>query len=142
MEEFRKKLKKRLRIYWALIIVFTISYVLLLIFGSDKDYGIRYNGGFFSGIITVSVMNLVKIKKSLKDEKKFKEQYIRENDERLGTIEKEVAKTTFNVTLVVLCMAVIVSNYFNIIVSCTLACVLGIISVIYLGSLIYYNKKM
>jgi len=138
MEEFRKKLKKRLKIFWALIIVFTISYVLLLIFGSDKGY----NGGFFAGIITVSVMNLVRIKKSLKDEKKFKEQYIRENDERLGTIEKEVAKTTFNVTLVVLCMAVIVSNYFNIIVSCTLACVLGIISVIYLGSLIYYNKKM
>ena len=138
MEEFRKKLKKRLRIYWALIIVFTISYVLLLIFGSEKGY----NGGFFTGIITVSIINLVRIKKSLKDEKKFKEQYIRENDERLGTIEKEVAKTTFNVTLVVLSMAVIVSNYFNIIVSCTLACVLGIISVIYLGSLIYYNKKM
>ena len=138
MEEFRKKLKKRVKIFWALIIVFTISYVLLLIFGSDKGY----NGGFFTGIITVSIMNLVRTKKSLKDEKKFKEQYIRENDERLGTIEKEVAKTTFNVTLVVLCMAVIVSNYFNIIVSCTLACVLGIISVIYLGSLIYYNKKM
>ena len=138
MEEFRKKLKKRLKIFWALIIVFTISYVLLLIFGSDKGY----NGGFFTGIITVSIMNLVRTKKSLKDEKKFKEQYIRENDERLGTIEKEVAKTTFNVTLVVLSLAVIVSNYFNIIVSCTLACVLGIISVIYLGSLIYYNKKM
>ena len=138
MEEFRKKLKKRLKIFWALIIVFTISYVLLLIFGSDKGY----NGGFFTGIITVSIMNLVRTKKSLKDEKKFKEQYIRENDERLGTIEKEVAKTTFNVTLVVLSLAVIVSNYFNIIVSCTLACVLGIISAIYLGSLIYYNKKM
>lgn len=138
MEEFRKKLKKRLKIFWALIIVFTISYVLLLVFGSDKGY----NGGFFTGIITVSIMNLVRTKKSLKDEKKFKEQYIRENDERLGTIEKEVAKTTFNVTLVVLSLAVIVSNYFNIIVSCTLACVLGIISAIYLGSLIYYNKKM
>ncbi|MBQ9895496.1 MAG: hypothetical protein IJM38_08950 [Ruminococcus sp.] len=138
MEEFRKKLKKRLKIFWALIIVFTISYVLLLIFGSDKGY----NGGFFTGIITVSIMNLVRTKKSLKDEKKFKEQYIRENDERLGTIEKEVTKTTFNVTLVVLSLAVIVSNYFNIIVSCTLACVLGIISAIYLGSLIYYNKKM
>lgn len=138
MEEFRKKLKKRLKIFWALIIVFTISYVLLLVFGSDKGY----NGGFFTGIITVSIMNLVRTKKSLKDEKKFKEQYIRENDERLGTIEKEVTKTTFNVTLVVLSLAVIVSNYFNIIVSCTLACVLGIISAIYLGSLIYYNKKM
>ncbi|HRR76579.1 MAG TPA: hypothetical protein P5191_07170 [Ruminococcus sp.] len=141
MEAFRKKIKRNFVIYCILIAAFAACYILLQMFGGN-NFGNRYISGFFSGAITVLIVNVVSIRKSLKNEKRLKEMYVRESDERLIMIMKETSKTTFYITLAGLGMAVMVASYFNIIVSCTLACVLGSIIFVYLITAVYYKKKM
>jgi uncharacterized membrane protein len=141
MEEFRKKLIRNVRLYWLFVIFSVIGIISLTIF-SAKNHSNSGFSGFFGAFIGVSAINLHKNRKALRNEKLFKEMYIRNTDERTVAIEREASKAAFYIMMIAVSIGMIAFTYLNQAVSYTLACVLGVMTIIYLGTHIYYNKKM
>lgn len=98
--------------------------------------------GMFSGIMIVSAFNLARIHDALHNEEKLKEMYIRETDERNISIGKETAKTSTLISLMVMALAVIVSGFFNPVISMTLGISIMADAVITIAVQSYYNRKM
>ena len=141
MEGFRNKIRKRVRVYTLLSVISLTGVVLLTVFGKN-NYGFNATSGFFGGLLGVSLVNVIQSKKALKDEKRLKELYIRKNDERYIRIERETSATMFNVVLIGLSTATIVSNFFSTTISSTLSVCLAFILVVYAAVSVYYNKKI
>ena len=141
MEGFRNIIRKRVRVYTLLSVISLTGVVLLTVFGRN-NYGFNATSGFFGGLLGVSLVNVIQSKKALKDEKRLKELYIRKNDERYIRIERETSATMFNVVLIGLSTATIVSNFFSTTISSTLSVCLAFILVVYAAVSVYYNKKI
>ena len=141
MEEFRNKIRKKTGVYILLSVISLTGVVLLTVFGKN-NYGFNATSGFFGGLLGVSLVNIIQSKKALKDEKRLKELYIRKNDERNIRIERETSATMFNVVLIGLSTATIVSNFFSTTISSTLSVCLAFILVVYAAVSVYYNKKI
>ena len=141
MEGFRNKIRKRVRVYTLLSVISLTGVVLLTVFGKN-NYGFNATSGFFGGLLGVSLVNVIQSKKALKDEKRLKELYIRKNHERYIRIERETSATMFNVVLIGLSTATIVSNFFSTTISSTLSVCLAFILVVYAAVSVYYNKKI
>jgi len=143
MEDFKKKLTRKYR----LITVFC-CFAMLMHFGliycvkSADDFVVDLVSGMSSGIMIISVFNLMKIHTALHNEEKLREMYIRETDERNISIVKETMKTSSDVSLMVTAFAVIVSGFFNPVISMTLGISLMVDAVITVAVQCYYNKKM
>ena len=141
MEGFRNIIRKRVRVYTLLSVISLTGAVLLTFFGKN-NYSFNATSGFFGGLFGVSLGNVIQSKKALKDEKRLKELYIRKNDERNIRIERETSATMFNVVLIGLSTATIVSNFFSTTISSTLSVCLAFIFVVYAAVSVYYNKKI
>lgn len=144
MEDFRKKLTRKYR----LIIVFCCCCTLPvylglthLVKGAD-DFVAGLLSGMYSGIMIVSFFNLVRIHTALHNEEKLKEIYVRETDERNVAISKETMKTASVISLMVTAFAVIISGFFNSVISMVLGISIMANAVITIAVQCYYNKKM
>ncbi|MBO7474342.1 MAG: hypothetical protein J6U00_10170 [Ruminococcus sp.] len=142
MEGLRSKLKTNIMLCRLLIVVLIIIFIVLKILEYRKVLHGDTNIGFFSTGIIVLVMNILRMKKALRDEKSLKELYIRNTDERVISIQLRAANSTSLLTIFLLCIGMMVSSYINDTVAYTLAVALGIYILIYLSSLVYFNKKM
>ena len=143
MEDFKKKLHRRIWIFRVLFIISIagiITVYTLQALGSNSPTG--WNSGFFAGMLAVSLMNIRRNKKALQDEVRLKQLYILNNDERAVAIARESSKAAFYILMIAVSLGMIVFTYLNQAVSSTLAVVLGVMTIIYLGTHIYYNKKM
>ena len=100
------------------------------------------NIGFFAGGVTVLIMNILRMKKALRDERAFKDWYVRNTDERAISIQLKAANFTSLLTIFLLGIGTIVTSYINNVVYATVGVALGVYMVIYLGALVYFNKKM
>ena len=142
MEGLRSKLKTNIMLCKLLIVVLIIIFIVLKILEYRKVLHGDTNIGFFSTGIIVLVMNILRMKKALRDEKSLKELYIRNTDERVISIQLRAANSTSLLTIFLLCIGMMVSSYINDTVAYTLAAALGIYILIYLSSLVYFIKKM
>ena len=142
MEGLRSKLKTNIMLCRLLIVVLIITFIVLKILEYRKVLHGDTNIGFFSTGIIVLVMNIMRMKKALRDEKSLKELYIRNTDERVISIQLRAANFTSLLTIFLLCIGMMVASYINDTVAYTLAAALGIYILIYLSSLAYFSKKM
>ncbi|WP_028518621.1 hypothetical protein [Ruminococcus flavefaciens] len=142
MEEFRSKLKTRIILCSILTVVLVVALITLQSLERRGTIHGETNIGFFAGGIIILIMNILRMKKALKDEKSFKDWYIRNTDERAVAVQLRAANFTSLFTIVLLGIATIVFSYINNVAYAVLAAALGIYMFIYLGSLIYFNKKM
>lgn len=143
MEDFKKKLTRKYRMIgrycsFAALIYFGLTH---LVKGAD-DFAVGLVSGMFSGIMIVSIFNLARIHKALHNEEKLKEMYINETDERNIIIGKETAKTSTLISLMVTAFAVIISGFFNPVISMTLGISIMADAVITIAVQFYYKKKM
>ena len=141
MENFRNKIRKNLYVSGLLALISIAGIVLLTVFGKNND-GFNATSGLFGGMLAVSSCNIIKIRKALRDEKVFKQMYIAKTDERSIRIEREASAAMFNITLIVLAAATVVSNFFSSTVSSTLSVCIAFILITYTAVSVYYNKKM
>ncbi|MDE6501455.1 MAG: hypothetical protein K2L10_05180 [Ruminococcus sp.] len=143
MEDFKKKLTQKYRLiaYFCCCALLICFGLMRFVKGAD-DFAVGLVSGMFSGIMIVSVFNLARIHKALHNEEKLKEMYIQQTDERNVAIGKETMKTSSFISIMVTALAVIVSGFFNPIISITLAISLIADSVITIAVKSYYNKKM
>lgn len=143
MEEYRKKLERKFRLFTAFC---TSSMILFFILKYTTKNVPDFAQGLLTGILTgmelVSVFVVARLFTILNNDEKLKEEYIKDNDERNMSIQKETAKTASIITLMLTALAAILAGFFNPVVSMTLAVdiIAGAVITVLVKS--YYNKKM
>lgn len=154
MDFYKEKLKLENRIL-AVIAVILVLFTVLSIAGEagliplspiagDSHWQSKWRGfvaGASMGILGLIIYGLVRNIQALKDEKKLKNLYIKEHDERTIQIWTAARAESTRVFLLAGLVACIIAGYFNITVSLTiLACILAH-SLLGLGFKIYYSRK-
>lgn len=142
MEALRKKLKTKIAIYWILAALLLIALVVLQVLECQGVLKGETNFGFFVGGITVLIMNILTMRKAVKDDTALKQWYVRNTDERTIAVQQKAGNFTSLFTLFVLGISTITASYINNTVYWALGTAMGVYIVIYLGSLVYFNKKM
>lgn len=143
MEEYRKKIQKKLVIMRIIGILLLLVIIAEKIFLEKKDT--FYSGllaGIVAGMLPITIGRCVRFSKALKDEKKLKEMYIQETDERNKEIAKKTMATSSMITLYVTAFAVFISGIFSDTVAMTLAVSMIVDALITAGVSAYYNQKL
>jgi len=121
MEQYRKLLKRRIYLFTALIFlsVFLLMGGILGLFetngGGDFVGGLLegFQSGQITGLMAIFVFFIVRYAAVLRDDKKLKEQYKRENDERRKTIKEKSGGNAMLASTIIILFAGIISGYFN-----------------------------
>ncbi|MBP7188293.1 MAG: hypothetical protein KBA55_16400 [Ruminococcus sp.] len=142
MEEFRKKLRRRI----MLSVIFCLSglfiYVALIRITGAPEYTKGILIGVLSGSLTVSVFNIFRLMPLLQDEEKLKKAYIAETDERNTLIQKEAARTVMSISIMIAALAAIAASFFNPVITLTLSANIILIGIVSIAVTAYYNKKL
>lgn len=143
MEEFRKKVRKRSIIYSVLCCFSLIIYLVLKFLTKDtSDFSQGLAMGVWIGLEIVAVVNVTRMSAALKDEKKLKEMYIRETDERNLEIQRLTAQKSYTISTTGIAVAAIVAGFFDFRICIALCFSLLFSSLVTLIVNAYYNKKM
>ena len=142
MEEFRKKLRRRI----MLSVIFCLSglfiYFALIRITGAPEYTKGILIGVLSGSLTVSVFNIFRLMPLLQDEEKLKKAYIAETDERNTLIQKESARTVMSISIMIAALAAIAASFFNPVITLTLSANIILIGIVSIAVTAYYNKKL
>ncbi|MBQ6169446.1 MAG: hypothetical protein IJK30_05775 [Ruminococcus sp.] len=142
MEEFRKKLRTKIVLCRILAASLLIAMIVLQVLVHRGVLSGETNMGFFVGGITVLIMNIMRMKKAVKDDAALKQWYVRNTDERTIAVQQKAGNFTSLFTIFLLGIAAVAASYINETVYWTLGAALGVYLLVYLGALVYYNKKM
>lgn len=139
MEKFRTTIKRRIVISSGMALVTLVlgCYSIYSISISDLSNATHSDGfvaGFQFGLIVsifaLSVIDIIKLSRAIKDETKLKVLYNKEHDERMKAIRSKAGMPLIAITSVLMTMAAIIAGYFNIIVFYTLViAVIGQLSI-------------
>ncbi len=149
MENFKKVLKKRISLYSIVVlIIFVIGgFDSFIIRNNENNYIINetvigFQFGLIFGIGILCLLQIIKLNIIIKDEKKIKILYNKENDERLKLIKSKAGMPMLMITSIIILIAAIISGYFNIIVFYTL--VATAMSQLLIGMIVklYYMKTI
>lgn len=143
MEEFRKKIQRKLiaiRILSVLVIVSLIVYKILTRDSDSYFSGVLY--GVTGAMVALGIGYSVRFNTALKDDAKLKELYIQQTDERNEQILKESARTSNTIFLFATAIAAIVAGAFSETVSMTLSIMIVVNALINAGVSAYYNRKL
>lgn len=143
MEEFRKKVEKRLRIdtmFCGSAMAMYLALMFLTKGASDFAQGISL--GVFCGLEIVAVYHLAKTFSVLHNEDKLKEMYIAETDERNIAIAKETSQKSSVISMTLTSAAAVAAGFFDVKVCLTLVASLLVESIIMIGVNIYCKKNM
>ena len=101
--------------------------------------------GFISGasigILAMLLFGLIRNLRALKDEKKLKQQYVKEGDERQKQIYTNALCAAMRATLILGLAAVIVAGDFSMTVSLTLLVTVLLVRLMTLAFKLYFGKK-
>lgn len=154
MEHYKEKLKLQNRILIVCIVILTVCILVsiaaecglisLTPTAGDSHWQSRWRGficGAAIGILGLMVFGLIQNLHALKDEKKRKQLYIKENDERTQKIWTEARNSGMVTFLLLGLVAAIVAGYFSIPICLTILGCICFCSAICLGFVAYYSKK-
>ncbi len=151
MEKFRIKIKRRIAISSAMVVVSAVlgAYSIYSITIADTSTATMSDGfvaGFQFGLIVaifgLAIIDIIKLNLALRDETKLKVLYNKEHDERLKAIRNKAGAPMIVITSVLMILAAIVAGYFNIVVFYTLViAVMGQLSISAIVKL-FYLKTM
>ena len=150
MEEFRKKLEKRVRVCAVVCCLFPITFILggrvlrrfLPAAGATSDYSQGIVLGVCTGSVFVFLVYLIQSFTALHDEEKLKKMYINKTDERNIAVDRASSSMTCIILVTVLALASIVTGFINETVSITLSAAVFLCAFIRCAVGAYYNKKM
>ena len=152
--EYKEKLKIQsvvMTVSCLILAVFTVlgfaaelGAVPLAPIAGDSHWQSQWRGfisGASFGILALMLFGLVRNLRALKDEKKLKKLYIKENDERTIQIWKEARNSGMVTFLLLGLVAAIVAGYFNVTMSLTILACVFFNSAICLFFVLYYRTK-
>lgn len=149
MDQFKQSIKRRLIMLSIMVLIcLALGIQGYLMTGTTED-GSMSDGivsGFQFGLIfrigIRALIEIVTLTRAMKDDKKIKLLYNKENDERMKVIRSKAGMPMVMITSVMMLTAAIIAGYFNIIVFYTL--VIAAMVQLTIGSTIklYYMKTM
>ncbi|MBR0528654.1 MAG: hypothetical protein IJJ76_02685 [Ruminococcus sp.] len=143
MEEFRKKVHKRVVIDSLICGNAILLYMALLFFTKGaSEFGQGISIGLFCGFEIVAVYTLAKNFTALYNDDRLKEMYINENDERYLAIAKETSQKSSLITVILTALAAVAAGFFDVKICLTLVAALLLSAVVNIIVNIYFNKRM
>jgi hypothetical protein len=127
MEKFKVKIKGR-------IILFSIMSLIAVLLGAYNSLYLSNSGnetmsegivsgfqfGLILGIGMLSLIHMIKLNMIIKDDKKLKVLYNKEQDERMQSIRSKAGMPMLMITSIMMLTAAIIAGYYNIVVFYTL----------------------
>ena len=101
-----------------------------------------YIFGASIGIFSAMLGFLIRNSRAMKNDKKLKELYVKEHDERTIQIQTLAGNTAMQCLLWMGLVATVIAGYFSITVSTTILTCVSVSSAVNLIFIAYYNKKM
>ena len=145
MDQFKKKLKTRITLLCAVLLLF-VAILLYHPFGASsalkRSLAFSFQCGFSAAGSLALVFWLMKTRRALKDEAKLRLLYNEENDERMSAIRAKAGIPIVLILSMMLVLAGMVIGYFNETVFVVLICVALFQLLVSLGVKIYYVRKM
>ena len=142
-----KKISQKLFIYFVLLItgvaIFLASFIPQFrekLQQNSSEFLSGFYCGVGSGITAISILNIIKLNKILKDEKKIKEYEISQKDERIQHITREGAFITFYLVYYLVFIGSVIGSFVNMTVFYTLLLVLTVMSLAYAIIYMILNK--
>lgn len=127
MENYKRTIRHRIMLFTGLILLtVALGIYSITAMGNPENAGISGGAlsGFQLGLITglgiLALTQLFKLSMAIKDERKLKMAYNRENDERMKAIRAKAGMPMLLITSVMMVIAAIIAGYFNIVVFYTL----------------------
>lgn len=149
MENFRKTIKRRITLFSGMLLV-------EVLFGAYCFWASEYSGktavsngsvadlqmGILFGIGILTLVQIIKLRKVINDDKKLKMLYNQEHDERLKTIRARAGMPMLLITSTTMLIAAMIAGYFNVVVFNTL--IITAIVQLSIGAFVklYYLKTM
>ena len=145
MEQFKKKLKLRMRLF-GFLVLFCIVIILINQFGTFITYteslAFSFQRGFSAAGALVLVFWMMKYRGALRDETKLRLLYNEENDERMKAIRAKAGVPMVLILSLTLVLAGMIIAYWNATVFVVLICVALFQLLVSLGVKLYYRNKM
>jgi len=150
MEEYKAKLRRRMQLNGTLCGLFPLGMRGLDVLignarrplgGHETDFMRGLMIGFAMFIIAMTVFNMVRIRRALRDEALLKRMYIAETDERAIFIRNKVGGAGIRISIFVLMVAAIIACYFNMTVTYSLIGAAMLIALIKASFKLYYRAK-
>lgn len=143
MENFRKKVERRFKLYTMVCLCSLALYFMLkFLTKGASDFAQGISMGVFVGMELVAIYNLARTFTALRNEEKLKEMYINETDERNIAIQKETSQKGLSISAVGTSMAAIASGFFDKKICFTLVAALIFSALVTLIVNAYYKRKM
>lgn len=143
MEDFRKKVEKRFKLYATVCInSLALYFALIFLTKGASDFAQGISMGVFIGMEFVAVYNLAASYTALHNDKKLKTMYINETDERNIAIAKETSQKGSIISMVGTAMATIAAGFFDKKICFTLCVVFLFNTLVTLIVNLYYKRKM
>ncbi|BCN29140.1 hypothetical protein [Anaeromicropila herbilytica] len=146
-KDYKVVLKKRIGFMYILLFLglVTLLFGFLFSFG-DKPHLSDFLSGVYAGVGTVLIVSAIglifRIKRTLKDEVKIKQERIKEQDERNQTIIQKSIYSAGIVSMILMYIALMIAGIFNIVVFWTLWVLVMGNAIVYSVMYLYYSKKM
>ncbi len=145
MELFKKKLKTRVVLLCAVLLLF-VAILLYNQFGANDalkgSLAFSFQCGFSAAGILVLVIWMIKYRAALKDEAKLRLLYNEENDERMSAIRAKAGIPMVLILSLALVLAGMIIGYFNETVFVVLIGAALFQLLVSLGVKLYYKVKM
>lgn len=155
MEQYREKLKLTNAIVGICCLILAVFCFLgiagelgLVSFmtpaAGDSRWQSQWRGfvtGASFGVLALMVYGFIRNILALKDDKKLKKLYVKENDERQNQIYAQALRSAMQTCLILGLVAVIISGYFSVTVSLTLLICVFVSSILCMLFKLYYLKK-
>ncbi|MDW7660777.1 MAG: hypothetical protein SCL54_05030 [Bacillota bacterium] len=127
MEKFKQSIKRRIMLLSILVIICLALGIQNFVMTGTTENGSMSDGivsgfqfGLIFGIGIRAMIEIIMLTKAMKDDKKIKLLYNKENDERMKVIRSKAGMPMVMITSVMMLTAAIVAGYFNIVVFYTL----------------------
>ncbi len=127
MEKFKQSIKRRITLLSIMVLVFMALGIQGYLMSGNTESASMSDGivsgfqlGLIFGIGIRALIEIITLSRAMKDEKKIKILYNKENDERMKTIRSKAGMPMVMITSVMMLTAAIVAGYFNIVVFYTL----------------------
>lgn len=119
MNEFRKKLERKVRFFSCYLCFSGMLFVIMSRLFPTSEGG-SLTMGFFSGILLVMIFYIFRINTALHNEEKLKQMYIEETDERNIQLRRITGSTAIPIIIIGMGIAMVVSSFISMTVCLTL----------------------
>lgn len=141
LEAYRAKVQRRLVLMRVMVVLFLIVLLVVPRLTGETEFSSFASGGSVGGGL-VALVALFQQSKALKDDKKLRQLYIAEHDERLQAIRAKAGQPMVLYLSAGMAMTAAVLFFFNVTVAATLALAAAAQSLVSLAVKLYCMKTM